>query len=142
MSGCADYRRYSRREFLTVGAAGAVTLPQALRAAERPPGSGKASPPEMNAIFVWLGGGPSHIDLFDPKPDAVPEIRGEFGALRTSLPGCLVSDVLPHLARQMHRVALVRSVTHTIGSHAPGSLYLLTGNRPLPSLKYPTYGAV
>jgi hypothetical protein len=141
MSRCADYRRYGRREFLTVGAAGAVTLPHALRAAEQSRGS-KASLPETNAIFIWLGGGPAHIDMFDPKPDAVPEIRGEFGVLQTSVPGCLVGDVLPHMARQMHRVTLVRSVTHTIGSHAPGSLYLLTGNRPLPSLKYPTYGAV
>jgi hypothetical protein len=137
MSGCAEYRRLSRREFLTVGVAGALTLPHALQAAAR-----SQSSPEMNAIFVWLGGGPAHLDLFDPKPDAVPEVRGEFKPIRTSLPGCLLSEVLPHLAKQMHRVTLIRSVTHNIGSHAPGSLYLLTGNRPLPSLKYPTYGSV
>jgi hypothetical protein len=96
----------------------------------------------MNAVFIWLGGGPAHLDLVDPKPDAVPEVRGEFKPIRTSLPGCVVSEVLPEMAKQMHRVTLIRSVTHNIGSHAPGSLYLLTGNRPLPSLKYPTYGSV
>src|SRR5262245_33432728 len=137
MFGRTEYCRLSRREFLTVGAAGTLTLPLALQAAER-----KRSAPEMNAIFVWLGGGPAHLDTFDPKPDAVPEIRGEFGTIPTSLPGCRLSEILPQLARQMHRVSLVRSITHNIGSHAPGSLYLLTGNRPLPSLKFPTYGSV
>jgi uncharacterized protein (DUF1501 family) len=131
----------SRRQFLTVGAAGALTLSQALQAAEKSRPAGKAGP-EMNAIFIWMGGGPAHLDLFDPKPEAVAEVRGEFGAIDTSLPGCQVSEVLPHMARQMHRVTLIRSVTHNIGSHAPGSLYLLTGNRPLPSLKFPTYGSV
>jgi uncharacterized protein (DUF1501 family) len=142
MFSCPDYRRLSRRQFLTVGAAGALTLPQLLRAAETSRSAGKASGPEMNAIFIWLGGGPAHLDTFDPKPDAVAEVRGEFGAIPTSLPGCRLSEVLPYLARQMHRVTLIRSVTHNIGSHAPGSLYLLTGNRPLPSLKFPTYGSV
>ncbi|MBI1913868.1 MAG: DUF1501 domain-containing protein [Planctomycetes bacterium] len=142
MFGCDEYRRLSRRQFLTVGAAGVLTLPQVLQAAERGRASGRSSPPEMNAIFLWLGGGPAHLDLFDPKPEAVAEVRGEFRTIPTSLPGCRVSEVLPHTARQMHRVTLIRSVTHNIGSHAPGSLYLLTGNRPLPSLKYPTYGAV
>src|SRR5436309_4760288 len=137
MFECNEYRRLSRRHFLTVGAAGALTLPQALQAA-----ASRRATPEMNAIFLWLGGGPAHLDLFDPKPEAVAEVRGEFGTIATSLPGCRVSEILPRTARQMHRVTLIRSVTHNIGSHAPGSLYLLTGNRPLPSLKYPTYGAV
>src|SRR5215831_2479362 len=142
MFGCDEYRRLSRRQFLTVGAAGVLTLSQALQAAERARVSGRSSPSEMNAIFLWLSGGPAHLDLFDPKPEAVAEVRGEFRTIATSLPGCRISEVLPHTARQMHRVTLIRSVTHNIGSHAPGSLYLLTGNRPLPSLKYPTFGSV
>jgi hypothetical protein len=141
MFECSDYRRWSRRHFLTVGAAGAITLPLALRAAAGP-SAGTVSGSEMNAIFLWLGGGPAHLDTFDPKPEAVPEVRGPFKVIPTSLPGCRLSEVLPRLATQMHRVTLIRSVTHNIGSHAPGSLYLLTGNRPLPSLKYPTYGSV
>jgi len=96
----------------------------------------------MNAIFLWLGGGPAHLDTFDPKPEATPEVRGDFGMIPTSLSGCRVSELLPRMAGQMHRVTLIRSVTHNIGSHAPGSLYLLTGSKPLPSLKYPTYGSV
>jgi hypothetical protein len=141
MFECSDYRRLSRRHFLTVGAAGTVTLPLALQAAAAPSAQ-TVSGSGMNAIFVWLGGGPAHLDTFDPKPEAVAEVRGAFRVIPTSLPGCRLSEVLPRLARQMHRVTLIRSVTHSIGSHAPGSLYLLTGNRPLPSLKYPTYGSV
>jgi hypothetical protein len=141
MSGCDEFRRLNRRDFLQVGIAGALGLPQMLQAAEAARSSGKSTA-EMNAIFLWLGGGPAHLDLFDPKPEATAEVRGEFGVIDTSLPGCRISEVLPQTARQMHRVTLIRSVTHNIGSHAPGSLYLLTGNKPLPSLKYPTYGSV
>lgn len=141
MTSCREYRRLDRRAFLRIGAAGALALPQALAAAERARSAGK-SMPEMNAIFLWLGGGPAHLDTFDPKPEATPEVRGEFGTIATSLAGCRISEILPRLARQMHQATLIRSITHNIGSHAPGSLYLLTGNKPLPSLKYPTYGSV
>ncbi len=137
MFGCTEYRCLNRRNFLSVGVAGALTLPHALCAAAT-----NRAAPEMNAIFLWLGGGPAHLDTFDPKPDATPEVRGEFGTIPTSLPGCRLSELLPHLAGQMHRTTLIRSITHNIGSHAPGSLYLLTGSKPLPSLKYPTYGSV
>src|SRR5438132_2241987 len=141
MSACLEYRRLSRRDFLGVGFAGALTLPQALQSATRPPRRQRPDG-EMNAIFLWLGGGPAHLDTFDPKPNAPDGVRGEFAAIPTSVPGCYLSELLPRLARQMHRVTLVRSVTHNIGSHAPGSLYLLTGNKPLPSMKFPTYGSV
>jgi hypothetical protein len=142
MFGCHEYRRLSRRQFLSVGVAGAVNLPSVLRAADEVRQSRKRPSVEMNAIFLWLGGGPAHLDMFDPKPDAPAEVRGEFGVCDTSVPGCRISEVLPRMARQLHRATLIRSVTHNIGSHAPGSLYLLAGSKPLPSLKYPTYGSV
>src|SRR5262245_42615172 len=141
MSACREYRRLSRRNFLGIGVAGALTLPQLLRAADQGPRNAKQVR-EMNAIFLWLGGGPAHLDMFDLKPDAPPEVRGEFNPIETSLPGCRISELFPHLAKRMHRTTLVRSITHNIGSHAPGSLYLLAGSKPLPSPKYPTYGSV
>src|SRR5258708_7441863 len=128
MSACREYRRLSRRDFLGIGVAGALSLPHALRAATLSDKS-KAE----NAIFLWLGGGPAHLDMFALKPDAPAEIRGEFKPVATSLPGCRISELFPNLARQMHRTTLIRSVTHNIGSHAPGSLYLLAGSKPLPS---------
>src|SRR5262245_9207908 len=142
MFGCHDYRRLSRRQFLSIGVAGAVSLPGVLRAAGEMRQSRKRPSAELNAIFLWLGGGPAHLDMFDPKPEAPAEVRGEFGVCATSVPGCRISEVLPRMARQLHRATLIRSVTHNIGSHAPGSLYLLAGSKPLPSLKYPTYGSV
>jgi hypothetical protein len=139
MSACREYRRLSRRQFLGVGVAGALTLPQVLRA-ESSLLSDQSR--EMNAIFLWLGGGPAHLDMFDLKPEAPDEVRGEFKPIDTSLPGCRISELFPRLAQQMHRTTLIRSITHNIGSHAPGSLYLMAGSKPLPSLKYPTYGSV
>src|ERR1700722_10639732 len=64
-------------------------------------------------ILVFYYGGPSHLDTFDPKPHAPKEIRGEFGTISTSVPGLAIAEHLPHMARVMHKVALVRSMHHT-----------------------------
>src|SRR5262249_32841627 len=76
-------------------------------------------------------GGPSHLDSFDPKPDAPKEIRGEFGVIPTRVPGLRFSEHLPRLARLADRFALVRSVRHDRGSHNPGANYSLTCRQPL-----------
>jgi hypothetical protein len=130
-----------RRDFLRVGALGgsAVTLANHLRwchAAEGVPGRAKA------AIFVNLAGGPSHLDTFDMKPDAPAEIRGEFSPIATSVPGIRISEHLPKLAASMEKYVILRGVTHTLAAHELGSEYVNTGNRPLPSLEFPAYGAV
>src|SRR5688572_26331132 len=84
-------------------------------------------------ILIWLDGGPSHIDTFDPKPDAPVEVRGDFKAIDTSAAGVRICEHLPRTAKMMHHVALVRSLTHELGNHDTGSHYLLTGHRPTPS---------
>src|SRR5205085_5546223 len=98
----------TRRELLTVGGLSllGLSLPEALRlrsraaAAEAPgPGFGKA----QSVILVYLQGSPSHIDLWDPKPDAPAEIRGEFKPIATKAPGMFLGEVLPQLADQAHR---------------------------------------
>ena len=85
-----------------------------------------AAPPARRApgrvrsvILIDLFGGPSHIDMFDPKPDAPAEIRGEFQAIRTSLPGVLVSEHLPRMSQWLDRTCLVRTVSHPYNSHNP-----------------------
>src|SRR5688572_21389738 len=85
----------SRRDFLQIGALGALglALPDYLRRAEAAPAA-KAT----GAILVFLGGGPSHHDTFDPKPDAAAEIRGEFTAVATAVPGVRFASSLPRLA--------------------------------------------
>src|SRR5690348_7281875 len=72
-----------------------------------------------SVILIDLFGGPSHIDMFDPKPDAVPEIRGEFGVIRSALPGVLVSEHLPKVSRWLDRTTLIRTVSHGYNSHNP-----------------------
>ena len=72
-----------------------------------------------SVILIDLFGGPSHLDMFDPKPDAPAEIRGEFASIATSLPGVLVSEHLPRVSQWMDRTCLIRTVSHPYNSHNP-----------------------
>jgi hypothetical protein len=86
-------------------------------------GFGKAK----SCIMVFNYGGPSHLETWDPKPDAPPEIRGEFHPIATSVPGLRISEHLPRLARIANRYAVVRSVSHRDNDHAIGAYLALTG---------------
>ena len=92
--------------------------------------------------MVWLAGGPSTIDMWDLKPDAPDEIRGDFRPIATRLEGVSICEHLPLLAGIMNRVTLVRSLTHEINDHSVGSRYLMTGNRPSTSTEFPSLGSV
>ena len=93
-------------------------------------------------ILVWLDGGMSHLDSFDCKPEASPEIRGDLASKRANVDGVFVSAHLPGVAARLDRCALLRSVTHGEGNHDRGSHLLLTGHRPSPVLVHPALGAV
>ena len=105
----------SRRNFLKVGgmAAGGLSLAQLL-AVEAAAGTGSS---HKSIINVYLPGGPSHIDLFDLKPNAPAEIRGEFSPIRTNVPGMEISEVFPQLATIADKFAIVRSVVDSEGHH-------------------------
>lgn len=130
----------TRRDFVRVGALGSglglAGILRSTHAAETKPA--KAT----NAVFVYLGGGPSHIDTFDPKPDAPAEIRGEFKPTDTNVGGVRICEHLPKLANLADQYAIVRGVSHTLAGHELGTEYLNTGSRPIPSIVYPGYGAV
>jgi hypothetical protein len=131
----------SRRDFLKVGAIGATSLTMAnyLRLAE----AGELQEGQARAaIFVNLNGGPSHMDTFDLKPESPDEYRGEFNPIDTNVPGIQISEHLPKLAQCQNLFTILRGVTHTLGAHRLGTEYINTGNRPLPALEYPGYGAV
>jgi len=131
----------SRRDFLKVGAIGATSLTMAnyLRLAE----AGELKDGQArSAIFVNLNGGPSHMDTFDLKPESPDEYRGEFNPIDTNVPGIQISEHLPKLAQCQNLFTILRGVTHTLGAHRLGTEYINTGNRPLPALEYPGYGAV
>ena len=134
----------TRRDMIRVGAAaGAATgisLGGYLQLAE----AGKVCPQArgQSAIFINLTGGPSHLDTFDPKPNAPREIRGEFAAIPTNVDGLQLSEHLPKLARCADKFSIVRGVSHSLAAHPLGQQYVNTGNRPLPSLQFPGYGSV
>src|SRR5262245_56940671 len=106
--------------------------------------------PVRACILILYYGGPSQLDTFDLKPEAPAEVRGEFKPIATSAPGVRICEHLPRLARLMHKVALVRSVTHAARLHDSAAIHALTGRpldgpdrelfSPLPQV-YPSYGS-
>ena len=122
----------TRRELLRVGGLGAVglSLPQLLASeAAAQKASGGPIPKADACIVLFLNGGPSHLDMWDMKPSGPVEIRGEFNPISTSLSGVSVCEHLPRLSKQMHRVALVRSMNHSVNnSHAAAVYAALTGH--------------
>jgi hypothetical protein len=139
----------TRRNFFEVGGAGllGLTLPQLLAAQAAPAHGGKAK----NCIVLFLEGGPSHIDLWDLKPEADVTVRGDFQPIGTTVPGVQVCDQLPLFAQQMHHLAQIRSVHHKINDHNAGAYYMLTGRSPVKSAgliikdepeNFPPFGAV
>jgi hypothetical protein len=120
--------RVTRRQMLQVGLASYVglSLPQVLRAEQqRHTLAARADA----CLIIFLNGGPSHLDMWDPKPLAPAEIRGEFRPIPTSVPGVHFSEHLPKLARQMHRCTLIRSMHHSVhNAHAAAVYCALTGH--------------
>ncbi len=93
-------------------------------------------------IHIVLGGGLSHLDSFDPKPEAPLEVRGEFRTVPTTLAGVRFAEPLARTAEHAHRLVIVRSLTHREGAHERAAHLVLTGNPPLPALSYPSLGAM
>lgn len=140
----------SRRSFLRIGALGlgGLTLADMLRLQ-----SYAATQSEKNAaplkkksvILVWLAGGPSHIDMYDLKPKAPSEIRGEFRPIATNVSGIEICEHLPRQAQIMDKLSIVRSAFHTNAGHGMGSQWMLTGYQPTIEVNdniYPSCGSV
>jgi hypothetical protein len=140
-----------RREVLRIGAAGLIglTLPSWLRSEVL--AAAQRRPKVKSCILFFLEGGPAHQDLWDMKPDAPEQIRGEFQPIATTVPGLVFCEHLPRLAKLAHHLTFVRSVHHTIADHNAGAYFALTGHTPLaggqlvtsPSRDdFPPFGAV
>src|SRR5262245_65254691 len=97
-----------RRDFLQSSAAGMLGLT---------PPAPASPPPVRSCILVFFYGGPSHLDTFDPKPDAPAEVRGEFRSVATAVPGVRFCEHLPRLAKLTDQIALVRSLHHPMRNH-------------------------
>ena len=129
-SSIAGHPAVSRRDLLQVGALGltGATLPGLLSARETTQAKG-GQPTADACILIHLNGGPPHLDMWDPKPDAPDAIRGEFGTIGSSIPGYRVGSLMPKLARHMHRATIVRSMHHSVNNaHAAAVYCSLTGH--------------
>jgi len=136
----------SRRDFLRVGslAVGGISLADLLRARAAAAESG-ATVNDTAVILLWLAGGPSHIDMYDLKPHAPAEFRGEFQEIPTNVAGTRISEHLPLQAALMDKISVVRSGTHTNAGHGMGSQWMLTGYQPTIEVNdniYPSVGSV
>ena len=131
----------TRRDLIRVGSLSALGLglPEFLQARANAGASGQD---EMSCILIWLQGGISHIDSFDPKPDAPSEVRGEFGMISTNVPGISLCDPLPMLAQHQDKYSILRSLNPKNGSHGVADAYMLSGHPFNPALTFPSFGAV
>src|SRR5215204_452189 len=115
-----------RRDFLQLGIGGSLGIGLAsllrlqARAADVPARTGKSGS-KVNCIMIWLDGGPSHYETFDPKPNAPSEIRGSLDAISTSVPGLQFSEVMPNLAKAADKLTVVRSICHKDPTHGGGN---------------------
>src|SRR5437868_4881227 len=136
----ADYactssaHRLTRRAFLGSSALG-------LSAAFGTSNAGvQLSKAQKRVLVIFLSGGVSQLETWDPKPGT--DTGGPFRAIPTSVPGTHICELLPHTAKQMHRVALVRGINTAEDEHGRGAYIMLTGRRPEPGIEYPHLGAV
>jgi hypothetical protein len=132
----------SRRDFLRLGALTPVGLSLANLLFFEKAMAGTQAARAKSVILIFLGGGISHHDTFDLKPDAVEEIRGKYKGISTSVPGLELGELLPKMALQMDKVALVRSGTHENDHHETATNWVLSGRFGSPFGDYPAMGAV
>jgi uncharacterized protein (DUF1501 family) len=121
---------FSRRDCLKLGLGGIVGggLVGALRATAS--GAVNTNRPAKACILIWMDGGPSHYETFDPKPDAPAEFRGQFEAIATKTPGMQFSKHMQRLAAISDKLAVIRSIRHDQGNHGAGNHYMMTGAPP------------
>src|SRR5687768_7320945 len=138
---CRDFRakeaRTTRRGFIHAGVLGTagLSLASLLKSEARAaaaPGRAGGDKRGNNVIILWMRGGPSHIDMWDPKPDAPEEFRGEFGTMNSCVPGIQLTDMLPKTAAVMDKWSIVRSLTHEDAGHSTGDQMCFTGYGPGP----------
>jgi len=142
--GCDGLRR---RDFLQLGGLAGLGLALPTLLASRAKVFGNPTPAGSAAkgadcILIWTRGGTSHHDTFDPKPEAPASVRGEYGVVDTGLPGVKFAEVIPRLAKEQGRFALLRSLNPQNGSHGVADQWMMSGHAHNPSVHYPCYGSI
>jgi hypothetical protein len=122
---CRQFRRLNSRDFLRIGGMSlcGVNMLDLLRA--RAGAAARRGPKAKQMICVWLAGGPPHIDMFDMKPEAPVDYRGEFKPIQTNVVGLQVCELMPRLAQMADKYTVIRSVTteNKPGDHARAPMY-------------------
>ncbi|MGY8731667.1 MAG: DUF1501 domain-containing protein, partial [Pirellulales bacterium] len=149
---CHSQHHWNRRTLLTTGLQAGVTAaaatsmswltPLATKLAHAQELASDSHAPAKSVILLWMQGGPSQRDTFDPKPQANESYSGGVTSIETSAKDVRIAETLPLLAEQMHHLSLVRSVVSREGDHARGIYNVKTGFRPDPTLVHPSIGAV
>ena len=130
----------SRRSFLQVGSLAGLglSLPGVLAAKAKSTSKKSIN----NCILIWTRGGTSHHDTFDPKPNAPVSVKGEYGVIKTAVPGVQFTEIVPTMAKELKRFALLRGWNPKNGSHGSADQWVMSGKRFNPAIAYPTYGSV
>jgi hypothetical protein len=148
----------TRRDFLRIGSLGigGLALPDLLRAraqaatlsgGQSAGGLSSAPTKDTSVVLLWLSGGPTHVETFDPKMTAPSEYRSTVGAIETSIPGVQIGGLLPGIAKHADKMAFVRSFAHRNSGHGGGTHFVMTGydnrgsDQGMPSNK-PSYGSI
>lgn len=135
----------TRRTALKAGFLGMLGLSQADLLRARAESASALRSDDKAVILLWLDGGPSQLETYDPKPEAPSEYRGPWGATRTKVPGIILNEILPHHARHADKMVFVRSLHHDTGDHFAGGHWMLTGRFGATTAnmapKYPSVGS-
>ncbi len=127
----------ARRAFIRVGALSLLEISQSQYLRARAATSQQDTKAKAQAcILIFLEGGPSHVDLWDPKPNS------SFKPIATNVAGVQISELLPRMARQMDKVAIIRSMHTEESNHPPAAYYAFTGHRPTAAMQFPSLGAI
>ena len=130
---------FGRRDFLRVGSLPflGIGASQYLRAAEATVTADVDTPKRASSvILIWLSGGPPHMDTWDPKPNS------NFKAISTNVPGIELAEVLPLTSQHMDKLSIIRSMHSVENNHPEGTYYAMTGHRPSPAFRFPSFGSI
>src|SRR4051794_33836212 len=130
---------WTRRSFLG-GLAAGLGVASGFAPFIRPAGAAQMAQDQKQMLVIWLAGGASQLETWDPKPKT--ETGGPFRAIETSVPGVRISELMPRTARQMHRMALVRGLNTNENDHGKGHYLMHTGRPQLPGAEHPHLGSL
>ncbi|HVC94315.1 MAG TPA: DUF1501 domain-containing protein [Pirellulales bacterium] len=138
-----DCEGLHRRAFLRVGTLAGVglSLPTLLAGRQARAAEGRPAK-DVNCILIWTQGGTSHHDTFDPKPDAPPNVKGEYKVIDTAVPGVKFTEVVPKMAKELRRFAILRGWNPQNAGHGIADQYMMSGRAVNPTVVYPSYGSI